>query len=189
MSKFKEGDGIVRNKNNPNYYAPMGYKTKALKNHRCKLKDGTTIPIVDDNWELAEDTSKPVTVTHEGNVYEIGKRYAFTDSLPLGDDFTVSRLNFIYAPNSDPSYVFDSEGLPYRYAVSLSEVNLDAGTITPAPIDLIDGNAYMFDWSDRPMKGSIGVYSLDSQRFYFVNGHVLASYCTNIRLMTVAESK
>jgi hypothetical protein len=142
-----------------------------------------------NNIELAEDTSKPVTVTHEGNVYEVGKRYVFTDSLPLGDDFTVSRLNFIYVPNSDPSYVFDSEGLPYRYAVSLSEVNLDAGTITPAPIELIDGNAYMFDLATQ----WVGFYIEDRNSFFSgrSNGNKIAgvSECTNIRPMTVTESK
>jgi hypothetical protein len=126
------------------------------------------------------------TVTHEGNVYEVGKRYVFTDSLPLGEHFTVSRLNFIYVPNSDPSYVFDSEGLPYRYAVSLSEVNLDAGTITPAPIEFVNGAAYMFDY--RASKDVIGIYSVCTETISSIGDDFISKNCTNIRLMTV-ESK
>jgi hypothetical protein len=186
MSKFKEGDKIVRV---ANFYrhAPEGFQAKVLKNYRYLDFEGQSIPVNDHIWELAEDTSKPVTVTHEGNVYEVGKRYVFTDSLPLGDDFTVSKLNFIYVPNSDPSYVFDSEGLPYRYAVSLSEVNLDAGTITPAPIELINGNAYMFDW--RSSKDLIGIYSVCREIIITIGDNFISKHCTNIRPMTVAESK
>jgi hypothetical protein len=185
MSKFKEGDKIIRTEEDQPW-APLGFESVVDCNYLYTSFDGFDIEVVDEHWELAEDTSKPVTEEYEGNVYEIGKRYAFTDNLPLGDDFTVSRLNFIYAPSSDPSYVFDSEGLPYRYAVSLSEVNLDAGTITPAPINLIDGNAYMFDYKGASY---IGIYTSPPHRFIQVDGFTLSSYCTNIRPMTVAESK
>jgi hypothetical protein len=188
MSKFKEGDKIVRIKNGcaP---APIGY-TAIVEVDKVQLlytsSYGLSTSINEDDWELAEDTSKPVTVTHEGNVYEVGKRYVFTDSLPLGDDFTVSRLNFIYVPNSDPSYVFDSEGLPYRYAVSLNEVNLDAGTITPEPIELIDGNAYMFNVQGNEV---IGLYSSDDETLTSARYCLHYSMMSNIRPMTVTESK
>jgi hypothetical protein len=125
------------------------------------------------------------TVTHAGKVYQIGKRYVFTDSLPLGDDFSVSRLDFIYAPNSDPGYVFDSEGLPYQYAFSLSEVDLDSGTIITPALELVNGNAYMFDYGC--IANRVGVYHKEADRFYFAMAHIAASACTDIRLMTVGS--
>ena len=179
MSKFKEGDGIVRNKNNPNYYAPMGYKTKALKNHRCKLKDGTTIPIVDDNWELAEDTSKPVTEEYKGNIYEIGQDYLFRNN---GSSLTYSKLeNIIFSD----AYPFKTVNCNYKYIEEVPS-SKHLGTITPAPVPLIHGKAYTFD-----NKGAsyIGIYASPPHRFINVDGFTLSSYCTNIRLMTVAESK
>jgi hypothetical protein len=187
MNKFKVGDKIVC-VSGEERHTPLGYIAEVTKMYCYIDNSGSEVGVYDCSWELAEDTSKPVTVTHEGNVYEVGKRYVFTDSLPLGDDFTVSKLNFIYVPNSDPSYVFDSEGLPYRYAVSLSEVNLDAGTITPAPIELINGNAYMFDYH-KNRKPVIGVYSKSNETFLTVSDDHFAFNCTNIRPMTVTESK
>jgi hypothetical protein len=190
MNKFKEGDKVKVIGRNATLNRKIKYgDVRTVTN---TMSDSVQLDGIDGGWledisvELAEDTSKPVTVTHEGNVYEVGKRYVFTDSLPLGDDFTVSRLNFIYVPNSDPSYVFDSEGLPYRYAVSLSEINLDTGTITPAPIELIDGNAYMFDYEG---KQTIGLYYKLNDMFYMSDFSLSVKKCTNIRPMTVAESK
>jgi hypothetical protein len=192
MTKFKEGDKVKVIGRNATLNRKIKYgDVRTVTN---TMSDLVQLDGIDGGWledisvELTEDTSKPVTVTHEGNVYEVGKRYVFTDSLPLGNDFTVSRLNFIYVPNSDPSYVFDSEGLPYRYAVSLSEVDLDTGTITPAPIDLIDGNAYMFDYH-KNRKPVIGVYSKSNETFLTVSDDHFAFNCTNIRPMTVTESK
>jgi hypothetical protein len=158
----------------------MGYKTKALKNHRCKLKDGTTIPIVDDNWEIAEDTSKPVTVTSHGKIYELDKEYLFGND---GINLVYGRLVSICAQSS---YPFQSDsGKLYKYIGMLSNCK-DQGTITPAPIDLVDGNAYMFDYK---CASYIGIYASPPHRFIKVDGFTLSSYCTNIRLMTVAESK
>jgi hypothetical protein len=119
------------------------------------------------------------TVTHEGKVYEIGKYYLFSDS---GCKWSVDRLACI---NSQNSFIFESDRSVWNL---IKETKHAIGTITPAPIELDDGAAYMFDWIERTMKNSVGVYDLSSQRFYFVKGHILASYCTNIRLMTV-ESK
>ena len=49
----------------------------------------------------------------------------------------------------------------------------------PVPIELIDKKAYQFDYNEK--KGMEGIYSADSERFYFVCGHVLSSYCKNIK--------
>jgi hypothetical protein len=67
-------------------------------------------------------------------------------------------------------------------------VVLDAGTITPAPRELINGNAYMFDYH-KNRKPVIGVYSKSNETFLTVSDDHFAFNCTNIRPMTVAESK
>ena len=121
------------------------------------------------------------TVTHEGQVYQIGKRYIFCDE--LSGMLFIDELVTIEA---DKRLSFEGVHARYKYVVNQPLDNM--GEITPAPIELVDGAAYMFDWIERPMKNSVGVYDLNSQRFYFVSGHILSSYCTNIRLMTV-ESK
>ena len=55
----------------------------------------------------------------------------------------------------------------------------------PAPKELVDGAAYMFDYKHASY---IGIYASPPHRFIQVDGWTLSSYCTNIRLMTV-ESK
>ena len=121
------------------------------------------------------------TVTHEGQVYQIGKDYLFS----------MSQLHWTYASLTDIDGGYDKvfctsqEEWLYIKEVPASE---NMGTITPAPIELIDGNAYMFDYDNQ---GNIsGVYDSESERFYFTKGrHVSVSNCMLIRPMTVAESK
>jgi hypothetical protein len=120
------------------------------------------------------------TVTHEGKVYQIDQDYLFSvrgttwvyEKL-IGIDYSYSK-NFCTASN---------EWL-YIKEVPASE---NMGTITPAPIELINGAAYMFDYDGRKID-RVGVYDEPSNRFYFPIGHSPTSSCTNIRLMTV-ESK
>jgi|TARA_R110000744_G_scaffold91971_1_gene178318 hypothetical protein len=64
-----------------------------------------------------------------------------------------------------------------------------AGVITPAPIDLIDGAAYMFDvgWGNA----YLGFYKEDRKAFFnqLVNGNKIAAVneSKNIRPMTVVD--
>ena len=118
---------------------------------------------------------------HEGNIYEFDQDYLFSND---NFNWTYGALVDLDGGQDFVFCTFDRQWL-YIKEVPASE---NIGTITPAPVELVDGAAYMFDWIERPMKNSVGVYDLNSQRFYFVSGHILSSYCTNIRLMTV-ESK
>ena len=131
--------------------------------------------------ELAEDTSKPVTVTHEGNVYEIGKPYLFSDT---GKNWVYQKLTTIYKKSR---YAFGCLAGNYLH---IKEIPNGLGTITPAPIDLIDGNAYMFNVRKNTF---LGFYRANRNSFFYEieNGNKIAgvSECTNIRPMTVAESK
>jgi hypothetical protein len=182
MSKFKEGDKIVRVINGTSW-APLGFT--------CNYMDGINgfgfyfdahgrkTFIDEDNWGLAEDISKPVTEEYEGNVYQIGKPYLFSMS---GVTWYYDNLIDIDGGYSKPFCTKSKEWL-YIKEVPTSE---NMGTITPAPIDLIDGNAYMFDYKGASY---IGIYASPPHRFIQVDGFTLSSYCTNIRPMTVAESK
>ena len=62
-------------------------------------------------------------------------------------------------------------------------------TVAPAPIELVDGNAYMFDEQEPySNKNCIGIYEKHDHKFHLKNYTTLVKVCTNIRLMTV-ESK
>jgi hypothetical protein len=118
------------------------------------------------------------TVTHEGKVYQIGQDYLFSM-----DEINWSYGKFIDIDGgySKPFCTSNMEWL-YMKEVPASE---NMGTITPAPIELVDGGAYMFDYKGASY---IGIYTSPPHRFINVDGFTLSSYCTNIRLMTV-ESK
>jgi hypothetical protein len=117
------------------------------------------------------------TVTHEGKVYQIGKLYAFSDD--KGVDPLIDRLSSI------SNLYNDDEGNGWKYIKAIAPSKI--GTITPAPIELIDGAAYMFDYEGRKVD-RIGIYLEHDNHFVFPIGSIHTTNCTNIRLMTV-ESK
>lgn len=55
--------------------------------------------------------------------------------------------------------------------------------LTP-PIELIEGKAYQFIYVNNNKKHH-GIYNKERDRFLFIDGHVLVSYCTNIKTLTV----
>jgi hypothetical protein len=118
------------------------------------------------------------TVTHEGKVYQIGGVYEFSDE---GKDWAVDELLSVGVSSA---YPFNAR--QYEWEL-IREVNCTIGTITPAPIELDNGAAYMFIYH-KNRKPAIGVYSKAEEKFLTVNGKYFADKCTNIRLMTV-ESK
>jgi hypothetical protein len=179
MNKFKEGDGIVRASMDARW-ARIGFKATVLCGNMYLDALGKINDIIDDYWELAEDTSKTVTVTHEGKVYELNKDYLF------GKFKTMLKLKWI---DSLSEYPFQTiEGCHETGYKEIFLCTPDLGTITPAPIDLIDGNAYMFDYH-KSRKPAIGVYSASNNTFLTVSNDHFVFNCTNIRPMTVAESK
>ena len=188
MSKFKIGDKVVRVTHaidDLKVGAEYEISKVSIGGADIEIKGKEGLQYHARKFELV--TEEAETATHEGNVYEIGKPYLFSDG---GNYWHLLKLKRVVVGGPLPFEVWLTASKSTVFSL-IKEVPASGylGTITPAPIELIDGNAYMFDWSDRSMKDSIGVYSLDSQRFYFVSGHVLASYCANIRPMTVAESK
>ena len=56
--------------------------------------------------------------------------------------------------------------------------------LPPAPIELIDGCAYQFTYVDNNKKYH-GIYNAKQERFLFIDGHVMSSYCKDIQLLEV----
>ena len=178
MSKFKTGNDIVRVVAGASH-APKGYVTKVLKGYKYRDKDGDLAGIVDSNWEPAEEAIKPATVIHNGQSYELNKKYLFSDD---GDDWREEALKSINSASK----------LPFRGRVNWklikAPVPAEFGTITPVPVKLDNGKAYMFDL--RGNNNFIGLYDDSSNSFYYIGGivnHVKS--CTNIRPLTLAEVK
>ena len=117
------------------------------------------------------------TVVHKGNVYEIGAPYLFS---VLGKSWTHGILTDIDRSYKKPFCTNNHEWLYIKEIPSGTN-----GTITPAPVELINGNAYMFDIS-----GSfdlIGVFENSTHGMHRSHGKISLSICTNIREMTVKE--
>jgi hypothetical protein len=120
------------------------------------------------------------TETHLGKVYQIDQEYLFSND---GTHLFYGRLKAI-CPKS--SYPFEAHDGKFSKYIGLIQDCKDQGTITPAPIELIDGAAYMFDY--RASKDVIGIYSVCTETISSIGDDFVSKYCTNIRLMTV-ESK
>jgi hypothetical protein len=118
------------------------------------------------------------TVTHEGKVYQIGGVYEFSDD---GVDWAMGILLVVGA---SPIFPFEARKYPWKL---IREVNYTIGTITTAPpIELIDGEVYMFGYGNR--LNAVGVYDKWEKRFYHLRGMYFGfEDCTNIRLMTVEK--
>jgi hypothetical protein len=116
------------------------------------------------------------TVTHEGQVYQIGKRYIFCDE--LSGMLFIDELVTIEA---DKRLSFEGVHARYRYVVNQPLENM--GVIKPAPIELVNGAAYMFDY--RARKDVIGIYSVCTETISSIVDVFRSKDCTNIRRMTV----
>ena len=117
------------------------------------------------------------TVTHEGNVYEFGKDYLFS----LNElDWTYAKLTDI-----DGGYekVFCTQENEWRYIKEIP-ASRTMGTITPAPVELVEGNAYMFNIRGDEV---IGLYDLESGTLAGGRYCLHCSAVSNIRLMTVEK--
>jgi hypothetical protein len=122
------------------------------------------------------------TVTHEGKVYQIGQDYLFSDTKGT---WVYSKLLGIKSDDISP---FKTYILCWKFIKDMPPSE-EFGTITPAPIELIDGAAYMFDeQAPYSNKNCIGIYEKHGNKFHLKNYATLVKVCTNIRLMTV-ESK
>jgi hypothetical protein len=182
MINFKKGNTVKVIGRNATLNSKIKYGDTRTVTDTCA--DMVQLDSISDGWvyecniELAEDISKPVTEEYEGNVYELDKHYLFGNSHQLHKLLRIDKLSDF------PFRIIDNTHENGFKSIHL--VNLDEGTITPAPIELIDGNAYMFDYES---KQTIGLYYKLNDMFYMADFSLSVKKCTNIRPMTVAESK
>lgn len=118
------------------------------------------------------------TAEHKGNIYQI-------DGLYIGSCNSLIQLKEIV----DGEFKgIDSSGNLYQddWLISIGQSNVfpDAklGTISKAPIELIDGKAYQFDYDGKAYQG---IYDKRKTRFAKKDSHIHESYCTNIKPLTV----
>ena len=119
------------------------------------------------------------TVEYSGKVYEIGKLYMFKDS--GCDHHELGELNGIIKDSVKYPFVMEGGG-EWEIVVEVPSYG-ELGSITAAPIDLIDGNAYMFD--HLTYKNEIGVYCKSDKDLTSVRLCHRVVDCTNIREMMV----
>ena len=119
------------------------------------------------------------TVTHNGQVYQIGGIYEFSDNGDSWDTDELVSISYVAA------YPFKVVGCEWSL---IRETESKIGTITPAPIELVNGAAYMFDVRENTF---LGFYRERRKSFFYeiINGNKIAgaSEATNIRLMTVGS--
>jgi hypothetical protein len=121
---------------------------------------------------IGGDGGKDFTVKNEtaelkGVQYEIGKWYEFSND---GDNWDASKLDAI-------------EGSNFAFLTSLGwmqlcrEATLSLGTITPAPVEFVDGAVYEFTCFANKLYGE---YSKSFHRFYNGDQYYSLGECTNI---------
>mgnify|MGYP003651884550 CR=1 FL=1 len=125
---------------------------------------------------------KNKTVVYKGKVYEINKEYLFFDD---NNKLIYGRLKSICKSSFHP--FANHHGDPFSSICAFSELK-DHGTITPAPVEMINGNAYVFGINDSTY---IGFYNKFQKAFFHsrFKGVPVAALedCTDIREMIVKE--
>jgi hypothetical protein len=198
MSKFKIKDLIkvtgINNKLNDKI------KIGDTRTVTSTISDGVQLDDILDGWihdvdiELAEDTSKPVYTQEMYDNCElptVGMYFNCSDEINYDsriEDFKNTEVKVIAISDLDQKKVITF----YHLTMGLGCGNFLKSwvhPITPAPIELIDGNAYMFN-----INGTwVGFYRESRNCFFtqLINGNKIASVneCTKILPMTVAESK
>ena len=177
MSKFKVGDKIVRVAVDAKW-APIGHRSVVLYGNMYLDALNEINDIIDNYWELAEEATPVFTqeMSDKKELPSIGSYF-------LSEGKKVKTLSTTKEEGGVVTFLTDKGGIACCWN-NASWVH----PITPAPIKLIDGNAYMFDYGG--MENVRGIYDAESERFYFTKGrHVSVSNCMLIRPMTVAESK
>lgn len=125
------------------------------------------------------------TVEYKGGVYEI-------DGLYIGACNSLIQLKEVV--NGEFKGI-DSSGNLYQdgwlISVDQSSIfhNAKLGTITKAPVKLIDGEAYQFNYNDgsQGMNNAVMRYREAGDHFFFDNTIFKREHCDNIQHLTVGE--
>lgn len=131
-----------------------------------EMSEGLFVPLAKD------------TIERDGKIYEIGKVYEFSDN---GEKWVVSVLL------GKTKKAFES-AIGHRKFIR--EFAGEIGTIKQAPVKLVDGDVYQFDYSHDGlgMGGAVMRYVKHSDSFYFDNTVFKRDHCTNI-VRLVPEEK
>jgi hypothetical protein len=195
MRKFKEGDKVKVIGRNATLNRKIKYgDVRTVTN---TMSDSVQLDGIDDGWledisvELAEDTSKPVYTQEmhdKGELPAVGMSFLLKNK---NADKSWARPGFYSAKMKaigDELFIVENGATCNDKKESVGSILDYLFSPIPAPIELIDGNAYMFDYH-KNRKPVIGVYSKSNETFLTVSDDHFAFNCTNIRPMTVTESK
>jgi len=115
------------------------------------------------------------TIEHEGRIYQVGAVYEFSDD---GKHWYVEVLEDIYQGSA---YPYKARSGVYDF-IRVCKASL--GTITEAPVKLIDGECYQF--TDRYDDEHKGFFLAETDRLYCTTGAIIdPSRCTNIKRLVV----
>jgi len=119
------------------------------------------------------------TIKRKGKIYQIDAMYEFSDD---GKVWCKDALKDIHQDMSDQICV----GL-WRSYNFIRACEVKVGTITDAPVELIDGECYQF--TDRYDDEHKGFFLAETGRLYCTTGAIVdPSRCTNIKHLTVGEN-
>ena len=117
-----------------------------------------------------EPKPEPETVEYDGMVYEIGKYYIFTSDAKNAGVY--DKLNSINSLNE--TYKFKSgSGVNWKVIKEVDQSTV--GTITPAPVKLIDGATYMFELDECKR---IGIWHEEIASFFDNFSMPMSEICT-----------
>ena len=114
------------------------------------------------------------TVEHDGKGLQIGQRYDFSDDGKSWFEFTFDGLT----DNPARPYGADCNGWKLIRLINPSEL----GTITEAPLGLVHGAAYSFEYDGTSY---VGLYSKVRNAFISLDGHSDLANVTKIKRLTV----
>ena len=120
----------------------------------------------------SKNESKPELVTVNGMQYEIGKDYEFRNEFynEWTRDTLIGMVDCKFS-----IYVFTGKIRDWKMCQAMNPSLL--GKITPAPVELVDGAAYAFEYMDGDM---LGRYHKGSDRFIIGNSNVKRAKVKNI---------
>ena len=121
---------------------------------------------------------KNKTAVYQADIYDIGAVYEFSIK---GIFWVIGSLASIEC--EEVCFFKDERGGEWPL---IRESQSTIGTITPAPLELIHGNAYTFSHPTY-QKPVVGIYNVGTERFIASNLATLARTCTGIREMIVKE--
>ena len=116
------------------------------------------------------------TINYNGNTYQLGMAYLFRDSLLDSPKFGV-----LLDIDTGDNYPFTAKCASWKICEELPPSN-EIGTITPEPIELIDGKAYQFESYKQELHG---IYSTECEKMFTQNGEFRIKDCKRIKPLTV----